>query len=314
MSNSIQDLIQQLKKIDVAELLVKAKTVKFDDVKKLKLSDILAIRNNKYFYPVTGILFASLITAFSNIPSSKSMLSIIEKSRRYSYQAQNFEILEEKLSKNRETLNKFNSSFSEVSDLVIKPETLIYLTRIIDESAKRSLIKISQFRPINPQELESCSSLTEEERAGQMELGFSNSMDNMDNFGSVNDDFVDDLPMDDMSMDIDGIEQGITNEEIDSVLFSQEINNNYLIDNPLSNIEKDLDRKYTSNYFEIRVEADYLNIMNFMRSIQEYQAFIIPYCFQPRVTSNEGSMEFNQVQNMSGQVQAKIIINIPTNL
>ena len=198
--------------------------------------------------------------------------------------------------------------------MIIKPENLIYLTRIIDESAKRSLIKISQFRPINPQELESCSSLTEGERAGQMELGFSNNMDNIDNFDSGNNDFTDDLPMDDMSMDIDGIDQGITKEEIDSVLFSQEFNNNYLIDNPLSSLEKDLDRKYTSNYFEIRVEADYLNIMNFMRSIQEYQAFIIPYCFQPRVTSNEGSMEFNQVQNMSGQVQAKIIINIPTNL
>ena len=312
MSNSIQDLIQQLKKIDVAELLEKAKTVKFDDVKKLKLSDILAIRNNKYFYPVVGILFASLITAFSNIPSSKSMLSIIEKSKRYSYQAQNFDILEEKFRKNQEILNKFNASLPEVSDLVIKPETLIYLTRVIDESAKRSLIKISQFRPINPQELESCSSLTEEERAGQMELGFSNNMDNLDNFGTGNDDFIDDLPMDDEGMDIDGIDQGITNEEIDSVLFSHEFNNNYIIDNPLSNLGNDLDRKYTSNYFEIRVEADYLNIMNFMRSIQEYQAFIIPYCFQPRITSNEGSMEFNQLQNTSGQVQAKIIINIPT--
>ncbi len=309
MSNSIQDLIQQLKKIDVAELLVKAKTVKVDDIKKLKLSDILNIRKNKFFYPITGILFASLIIGFSSIPSSKSMLSIIEKSKRYSYQAKNLEILEEKLNKNQETLKNFNESYPEVSELVMRNENLIYLTRIIDESAKRSLIKISQFRPINPQELEACSSLTEEERSGQMELNFSN---NMDEFDSGNNDFVDDLPLDDMNMGIDNFEEFITNEEIDNVLFAQEFNNNYLIDNPLSKLGKDLDRKYSSNFFEIRVEADYLNIMNFMRSIQEYQAFIIPYCFQPRISSNEGSMEFNQLQNTSGQVQTKIIINVPT--
>ena len=132
----------------------------------------------------------------------------------------------------------------------------------------------------------------------------------MEDFGSGNDDFIDDLPMDDMSMD--GIDEGLTNEEIDSVLFSQQYNNNYSIDKPLANLGNNLDRKYNSNYFEIRVEADYLNIMNFMRSIQEYQAFIIPYCFQPRIATNEGSMEFNQLTNMSVQVQAQIIINIPT--
>ena len=36
MSNSLQDFIQQLKNIDVADLLEKAKTVKIDDIKKIK--------------------------------------------------------------------------------------------------------------------------------------------------------------------------------------------------------------------------------------------------------------------------------------
>ena len=70
---------------------------------------------------------------------------------------------------------------------------------------------------------------------------------------------------------------------------------------------------YKSNYFEIIVEADYLNILNFMKAIQEYDAFVLPYCFVPRIASNETSMEFNQIQNISGQVKAKIILNIPTN-
>jgi len=153
MSNSLQDFIQQLKKIDVADLLEKAKTVKIDDIKKIKFSDILQIRKNKFFYPITGLFLASLITGIFTIPAYRSMISTIEKSKKYSFQSDNFELLEEKLNRGKNTLSKFNENFNLVSDMVIESEYLIYLTRIIDESAKRSLIKISQFRPINPQEL-----------------------------------------------------------------------------------------------------------------------------------------------------------------
>ena len=38
MSNSIQDLIGQLKKIDVGNLLEKAKTVKVEDFRNIKFS------------------------------------------------------------------------------------------------------------------------------------------------------------------------------------------------------------------------------------------------------------------------------------
>ena len=157
MSNSLQDFIQQLKKIDVSDLLEKAKTVKIDDIKKIKFSDILEIRKNKFFYPITGLFLASIITSIFTLPAYRSMISTIDKSKKYSFQSDNFELLEEKLNKGKIKLTKFNKNFYLVSDMVIKSESLIYLTRIIDESAKRSLIKISQFRPINPQELDSSS-------------------------------------------------------------------------------------------------------------------------------------------------------------
>ena len=310
MSNSLQDFIQQLKNIDVADLLEKAKTVKIDDIKKIKFSDILEIRKNKFFYPITGLFLASLITSIFTIPAYRSMISIIEKSKKYSFQSENFELLEEKLNKGQDTLTKFNQNFYLVSDMVIKSESLIYLTRIIDESAKRSLIKISQFRPINPQELEACSSLSEEERAQLSEASFSN---NFDDFSSQEQSFEDDFAMDDSVLDIDSDQNTLTNQEIENILFSDNLSNNTSIDAPLSKLNNNLSDTYKSNYFEILVEADYLNILNFMKAIQEYDAFILPYCFVPRLATNETSMDFNKSQKMSGTVKAKIILNIPTN-
>ena len=84
MSNSIQDFIGQLKNIDVANLLEKAKTVKIEDFRNIKFSDLSKIKDSKYFYPISGFLFASLFTIFTTIPTYKSMKSTIDKSKRYS--------------------------------------------------------------------------------------------------------------------------------------------------------------------------------------------------------------------------------------
>ena len=92
MSNSIQDLISQLKKIDVGNLLEKAKTVKVEDFKSIKFSDLSKIKDSKYFYPISGFLLASLFTVFTTIPTYKSMKNTLEKSKRYSYEANNLEL------------------------------------------------------------------------------------------------------------------------------------------------------------------------------------------------------------------------------
>ena len=48
MSNNIQDFIGQLKKIDVGNLLEKAKTLRVEDFRNIKISDLSKIKDNKY--------------------------------------------------------------------------------------------------------------------------------------------------------------------------------------------------------------------------------------------------------------------------
>ncbi len=307
MSNSIQDLIGQLKKIDVGNLLEKAKTVKVEDIRSIKFSDLSKIKDSKYFYPISGFLLASLFTVFTTIPTYKSMKNTLEKSKRYSYEANNLELLNNKLGDIKKSLEKLNITFSEVSELVIKNESLVYLTRIIDESAIRSAITISQFRPINEQELQACSSLSEEERSADLQSSFANN---------------DIMPIDDQNFDeevgFDDFENGGMEssnqksfEEIETLINYSKIFDSSNIDEPLKGLKNDIE-EYQSNFFEIMVTADYLNILKFLKSIQEYELFIIPYCFSPMMVSNQNNMESNQIMSPNGEVKAKIIFNIPT--
>ncbi len=307
MSNSIQDFIGKLKNIDVANLLEKAKTVKIEDFRNIKFSDLSKIKDSKYFYPISGFFVASLFTIFTTIPSYKSMKSTIDKSKRYSYEANKLELLKNKLFDTKQALERINTTLPEVSNLVITDESLVYLTKIIDESAIRSAITISQFRPINQQELQACSSLSEEERAADLQSSFANN----------------DIPMsmDDQNFDeeagFDDLENGdmeLSNqksvEEIESLLNYSKIIEN--IDSPLEGSKNDIESGYKSNYYEIIVTADYINILKFLKSIQEYELFILPYCFAPMIVSNQNNNEFNQVLSPNGEVKTKIILNIPS--
>ena len=311
MSNSIQDFIVQLKKIDVGNLLEKAKTVKVEDFRNIKFSDLLKIKDNKYFFPISGFLFASLFTIFTTLPTYKSMRSTLEKSKRYSYEAINLELLNNKLNDTNQALERLNSSFKDVTNLVIKDESLVYLTRLIDESANRSAITITQFRPINSQELQACSSLSEEERAADMQSSFANNdiqmpMDDQ-NFDDQN---FDDQNFDDLGGMVNSNQRSI--EEIDALLNFNKIIDSSNIDSLLSGLKNEISDTYNSNYYEILVTADYINILKFLKSIQEYELFVIPYCFAPLTVSNQNNMEINQVSSPNGEVKAKIILNIPT--
>jgi len=309
MSNSIQDFIGQLKKIDVGNLLEKAKTVKVEDFKNIKFSDLSKIKDNKYFYPISGFLFASLFTIFTTIPTYKSMKSTISKSERYSYEVNNLELLNTKLFDTRQALERLNSTFPEVSNLVIADESLVYLTKIIDESAIRSAITISQFRPINKQELQACSSSSEEERAADLQSSFANNDMSM----SMDDQIFDE---EGGFEDLDNGDMELSNqksvEEIENLLNFSKITDSLNIDSPLQGLKNDIQEEYKSNYYEIMVTANYINILKFLKSIQEYELFIIPYCFAPMIVANQNNNQFNQVLSANGEVKTKIILNIPT--
>ena len=55
---TFQQFLKKIKKVDVGELLEKAKGINVDDIKSLKFSDLKEITKSDYFYPSVGIFFA----------------------------------------------------------------------------------------------------------------------------------------------------------------------------------------------------------------------------------------------------------------
>ena len=76
----------------------------------------------------------------------------------------------------------------------------------------------------------------------------------------------------------------------------------------------ELDTQFTSNFYQINLEATYLKSLNFIRNLQDYKVSIIPVCFEPKgLLLNRNS----QISNSSGtrirnKLNIRFIINVPT--
>ncbi len=308
---NLKNFLDQLKKIDVNELLIKAKTLKFEDIRTIKFVDLLKITKNKYFLPLIGISIASLITILFSIPSFKSLLRLQNKSKLYSIESSYLDQLSKELDKNENINQIYEASLPEVESLVAKQSSLIYLTNILDNAASRSLVDIIEFRPIEEQELATCSSLTDQElnESNSFSSSQSNTFFEDEEFNDeeFNDDFVDD----DFGDSLNENSASAREADIQALLYDNAISNESISQDSSSNLSIN---SFKANYFELLLEADYINLINFLRSIQEYKIFITPVCFQPRVaTSNQGFEESTSQSQSSGLVRARLIINLPTN-
>ena len=76
----------------------------------------------------------------------------------------------------------------------------------------------------------------------------------------------------------------------------------------------EIDAQFTSNFYQINIEATYLNSLNFIRNLQDYKVSIIPICFEPKgLLLNRNS----QISNLSeteirNKLNIRFIINVPT--
>ena len=69
---TLQQFIKKIQKVDVGELLEKAKGINVEDIKSIKFSDLKDITKSDYFYPSLGIFFASITSIMFLFPSLDS--------------------------------------------------------------------------------------------------------------------------------------------------------------------------------------------------------------------------------------------------
>ena len=298
---TFQQFIEKLKTIDVGELLEKAKSIKVEDIRSMKLSDFKEITKSKYFYPSIGIIFASLSSILLFFPSLETLKNRQTKSLQYKNENQELPLINQELEKRLVSQKNFELLYSEFINLVPEKKDLILLPEILFDSAKRSKAEIIELSPITKDDLSSCSTVSEEDLFNS-EFGINNNFeDNIDN--DFND--LEEPPIDDFYMDNNSIQDDSKLEVYEFNLNEDEVTKEFV------NVQKDISDIFESNYFLINIKSDYLNSLKFLKYIQEYKMVILPYCFEPRVKGELTNSISENNNEVAGEIDARIIVNIP---
>ena len=293
---TFQQFLEKIKTIDVGELLEKAKTIKVEDIRSFKFNDLKEISKSPYFFPTLGIFFATLTSILFFIPSFESLKEKQSKSQKYKFESQELPFIEEELMKRNNSKKKFDVMYEDFIGLVANKSDLVLIPEILNDSSKRSGVEIIEFSPITSDDLNSCKSVSEEDL-----------YDNFgDNFNSENFEDNFDIPMEDMNVDNFGMD--INESELKVKEFF--INGSEGI-SEFESLKESINEIFESNYFVINIRSDYLESLKFLKNLQEYKIAILPYCFEPKMISNNfNAMERNQYSSI-GEIDARIIINVP---
>ena len=297
---TFQQFLEKIKTIDVGELLEKAKTIKVEDIKSIKLSDFKEISKSNYFFPSLGIFFAAVTSILFFIPSFESLQEKGSKSKQYKQESNELSLISEELIRRNEAKQKFDLIYKDFIGLVANKGELILIPEILYDSSKRSGAEIIEFAPITSEDLNSCRAVSEEAFFDDFENNF-NSENFEDNFEDNFDTSFEDVPIDDFSSEIN-----------DTKLRVKEffLNENDAMDE-FTELKKNINEIFESNYFVINIRSDYLKSLNFLKYLQEYKISILPYCFEPKIrANNSNSMEQNESSSI-GEIDARIIINVP---
>ena len=305
--------VDKLKEINVNEVIERSKNISIDDLKSISWEDI---KSSKFTKPIIGISLSIAFIFIFLIPELKKYNHVKIKSTEYSTKKQNLEDLNLSLNKSKLIKSILDANLEEFKLLTADKSKLINITDLISDAAKRSLVEISEFNPITNDEVSSCAATANDESEDFENFDLSTSEDQ--SLGS------DEPPPDDFGLDesFDEFSDG-SSDTIESVLLSLQKKLDYISDNDnyifslspeisSSSIPKSIDEEFESNFYKLTVRGDFINMLNLLRSMQEYKITILPLCFEPSLISqsaNQGSAPFS-IQ--PGYVNARLIINIPT--
>ena len=144
---TFQQFIEKIKTIDVGELLDKAKSIKVEDIKSMKLSDFKEITKSKYFYPSLGIFFASLSSILFLSPSIEALKNRQAKSSQYKTEYLELPLISQELEEKLVSQKAFDEIYSEFIGLVPEKKEIILLPEILFDSASRSKTTESGMKP-----------------------------------------------------------------------------------------------------------------------------------------------------------------------
>jgi len=296
INESLKEFIQKLKRIDVPELLEKAKSLNVEDIRSIKWSDVKKIKKSFLFYPTLGTLSATILTCLILIPSLKSINKIRNTSLLYIKEANELKSLKKSVKAKNNFNKKINKEIQLLDSRVLSKNQLINITRILAEVSQKTSANITEFFPITNNEVQSCSSL----RQGEVNFNSQTSIRNLNNniglLGESTQDSSFISSRTDLPEDILKQQNSLKNIKLRS---ARKFDRLFMSRSDL------LSPRFNSNYYLLKLNTKYIHAINFLKGLQEFKSDIIPLCFQ--------TIPINSSENViSKSMEIRIYLNVPS--
>ena len=147
--NFLKSFSQKLKSIDLNAVLASLKDLKIDDLKNINYKRLFYdLKRSKYTKPTVGIFSASLLLIFVLVPQFELIISTQRKLKQYKIESRNISSMLSSLKSEKQRFEEIEAIMTDVNNSFLRNEQIVFITKLLNEAAKKSNIKINYFSPM----------------------------------------------------------------------------------------------------------------------------------------------------------------------
>ena len=147
--NLFNGFTKKLNEIDFNLILENLKNFKIDDLKRINYRRLFYdVQNSQHLKPSLGILSASLVTIFFFVPAIEELNNSLNKAKRYKYESINLSNIKLELKNKNLKFEEIRSKMAEINSSFLKKDQIIFISKLLNETAKKTNVNINTFSPI----------------------------------------------------------------------------------------------------------------------------------------------------------------------
>lgn len=274
----IQDAVDKLNKVDVGAQLSKLKDIKIEDLRNISFSDLRGNIDPMTLSVVGSVVFFGAGLYIFTFPEWRAWGLNSETLQLYRSEAQQVPFLRSTLVDLQKQQDELGEEFDLVHDFVSEESIELFTSKFFTQTARRSNVRLLGVNPMPAGAPFTCI------QPDPNDLSFDE---------SLSPDFAPD--------------QVPTNA-------SESIDNSSLPQSPLLS---DLTRIFKVNRFQLSLRGDYLNVMDYLRYLNQYKQTLSPLCFEVLATPIQSSPDDSTIVGSNsepryvGEVNVRLIVDIP---
>ena len=275
----LQDSIDKLNQVDVGAQIAKLKDIKIEDLKNISFSDLRGKADPMVVSVVGSVVLLGAGLYGLSLPAWRSWSLNSETLQQYRSEAQQVPILRSNLVDLQKQKDELGEEFDLVHDFVSEESIELFTSKFFTETARRSKVRLLGVNPMPARAPFTCI------QADPNDLSFDE---------SLSPDFA---PNQEPTEDPSELPTDLSLPRAPHV--------------------SDLSSIFKVNRFQLSLRGDYLNVIDYLRYLNQYQQTLSPVCLEVFATPIQASPDqisgaaSNTEPRYVGAVNVKLIVDIP---